>query len=676
MKHISIIIVCLIAAMVLPAQDKLTVHKSDNTIAEFLISEIEDMSFSGDQSVLNLLKKDNVTSSFNVSEIDSISFRNEAIATDAVKITYYNGAVYVTNPYADKGVSITTEGEDVIINSTVTDTELQYVISGTTDNGSLKIYSTYKFNLMLNGADITNNDGAAVNIQSSKKITVTLIDGTINKLTDSSSYTEVADEDMKATLFSEGQLNFEGNGTLYVQGNCKHAICSDDYIRIKSGNIIVTGSVKDGIHANDYFRMDGGTLDITATSDGIECEKGYIQINDGNITINSGDDGITASYKTDTTIASYVEINGGAINITTNNQKGAGIKSKISYVTINNGTLDIKVQGIASKALSSGGDMTIINGDINLTTTGNAYYDTSELDTSSASGIKCDGKLYIVDGTITISSSGSGGKGISADGELVIDGGTINVTTTGNQYVYDSNNDTAAKAIKSDSNVTINGGHIIIKTSKTEAEGLESKATMTINGGTIEIDAYDDGINASDHIQINGGTIYVNSQVNDGIDSNGTLSIAGGIIISAGAANPEGGIDCDQSTFKVTGGIIIGIGGSTSTPTASVSNQRSVVYSAGSVTSGQFIQITSSNGDALVFKVPRAYSSMTMLFSSPDLVSGTTYTINKGGSVSGGTEFHGLYTGATYSGGSKANTFDPTNMVTTVGSSGGPRVSP
>jgi hypothetical protein len=672
MKKLIFFILTTVLSTVLFAGENMYIHKTDQSIQTISVPEIENITFTNNETYLNVLKTDLSTVSFPVSEIDSITFGADKPETDVIKINFSGNSVSIDNPYAYYGVSITTDNNDVIVNSSVTDVELKYEVSGTTTDGSVKFYSTYKFCLVLNGANITNPTGSAINIQSGKKITVLLSDGTTNTLADGKNYGSSGTEDMKSTLFSEGQLNFEGNGTLYVQGNYKHGICSDDYIRVKSGNIIVTGAVKDGIHANDYFRMDGGTLNITASSDGIECEEGYIQINDGNVTVNSGDDAVCASYKgSDASIVSSVEINGGTLNLVTNNQKGSGIKSKISSVTVNGGTLNVEVLGIASKALSSGGNMTIVNGNITLKTSGNAYYDTEELDTSSAAGIKCDGNLVIKNGTLTITSSGSGGKGINVDGTLTIDGGAINVTTTGAQYVYDKNNDTAAKAIKSDGNLTVNGGTIIIKTSRTEAEGLESKDSLIINNGTIEIEAYDDCINATNHIQINGGYVYCYSATNDGIDSNGTLTITGGVVVSSGATAPEEGFDCDRNTFKITGGILVGTGGATSSPTSNVCTQRSVIYNAGSVSSGQYVQIKSSSGDVLVFKIPRTYNSMTMLFGSPGLTSGTTYTISKGGTVSGGTDFHGLYTGATYSGGSTAYTFNPTNMVTTVGSSSG-----
>ena len=57
-------------------------------------------------------------------------------------------------------------------------------------------------------------------------------------------------------------------------------------------------------------------------------------------------------------------------------------------------------------------------------------------------------------------------------------------------------------------------------------------------------------MNASKSIVINGGNIYCYSSGNDGVDSNGTLTITGGTIVSIGTTSPEEGFDCDQNTFK------------------------------------------------------------------------------------------------------------------------------
>ena len=443
-------------------------------------------------------------------------------------------------------------------------------------------------------------------------------------------------------------------------------------MRIRAGvTLSIQQAVKDGIHANDYVLIDGGTLHINASGDGIECEKGCIEINGGEITINSTDDGIVASCEdNDYTISPFIKINGGNLTITTSGQKGMAIKSE-SNTTINGGDLRLAVSGEASKGIKSGGHVVITGGTLDITTTGNAFYESNDI--SSAAGIKCDGSFKITNPgtTLTVTSSGSAGKGINCDGTLTIENCTVNVTTTGKPYIY-GRLDASAKGIKSDGNLTIKGSNVTVKTTGGEnSEGIESKATLTIESGTIEVIAYDDCINAANAIVINGGMIYCYSSNNDGIDSNGTLTITGGTVIASGTTMPEEGFDCDQNTFTITGGIIIGTGGSTSTPTTKTCTQHSLVYGT-SGTEGQIINIQSPDGTSiLTYQLPRSYTQLTFLFSSPSLAANTTYTVSTGGSVAGGTEFHGLHTNATYTGGSSVTTFTTNSMVTSVGSTSG-----
>jgi hypothetical protein len=256
---------------------------------------------------------------------------------------------------------------------------------------------------------------------------------------------------------------------------------------------------------------------------------------------------------------------------------------------------------------------------------------------------------------------------MNCDGSITIHDGTVKVITTGTQYVY-GKLDSSAKAMKAEGALTINGGTVLVRATGGEgSEGIESKSVLTVNDGMIAALCYDDCMNASNSIVINGGSIYCYSSGNDGIDSNGTLTITGGVVIASGTTSPEDGFDCDQNTFKITGGIVLGIGGGTSTPTSSVCTQRSVIYG-GSGSNGEILNIQSADGtNVLTYQIPRNYSQMTLLFSSPNLASGGSYTISKGGSVSGGSEFFGLYTGSSYSGGTQAATFTAGSMVTQVG---------
>lgn len=455
--------------------------------------------------------------------VENATFEN------TVQIVFSNTSATITNPVPDD-VVITQVGANVTINSSIS--KVAYQISGTTTDGMLKIYSDKKFKLSLSDLSITNTNGPAINIQSSKTAFVVL-EGS-NDLTDASSYSNIPDdEDAKATFFSEGQLVFSGSGALNVEGNYKHGIASDDYIRVISGDITVSDAASDAIHTNDYIIVDGGTLNLTADSDGMDCEEGYIVINDGTFTINAVDDGIVASY------------------------------------------------------------------------------DIDEADEP--------------DDTIT-------------------------------------------------PNVTINGGELVINTS--EGEGMESKGIMTINAGTININAYDDGLNAIGHLYINGGNNYVYATKNDAIDSNEGITITGGttIAIAVRVDEPDGSFDTDDNTFKITGGTILGLGLNTSFPTASVSTQNTVIFDG--ISANTILNIQSNDEtEALTYLVPNRVN--TIIYSNAKLETGETYNIFTGGSVSGGTEVNGLYTSGTYSGGTDSGDYFTINStVTQIGGDLGPTGEP
>lgn len=567
---------------------------------------------------------------------DEDDFIENSEFTSVVTITYNGTTATVNNNVS--GVEVSVNGGHVVVNSTVG--KVEYVLNGTTTDGSFKVYSEKKFKLSLSGVSILNPVGAAINIQSSKRVFVVCTDGTTNTLTDGSSYTSATDsEDMKACFFSEGQLIFSGGGLLTVTGNYKHAITSDDYVRFRSGcNITVAAAKKDGIHTNDAVIIGGGVLNISSTEDAIQCEEG----------------GITMT--------------GGFVKVSTTANKAHGLKSA-QDVLISGGAIQAEVAGAASKGISCDGNLTFSGGKLTALTSQTALYEDNDL--SSCAGIKCDGDILVTGGEIAIQSTGGAGKGINCDGSVTISDGTVKVITTGPQCTYNRLS-SSAKGIKADGALTIDGGTVLVKATGGEgSEGIESKSVLTVNNGMVAALCYDDCMNASNSIVINGGNIYCYSSGNDGIDSNGTLTITGGVVVSSGTTVPEDGLDCDQNTFKITGGIVLGIGGGTSTPTSSVCTQRSVIYG-GSGSNGQYLNIRSTDGtDILTYQIPRAYSQMTVLFSSPNLTSGGSYIISKGGTVTGGSEFFGLYTGATYSGGTQAETFTASSMVTQVGSTSG-----
>lgn len=679
MKKILPIITVTAAVAAMAADDAIYVAGTDGQTVGASLNAVDSLSFTEGSDSL-LLSVGGTLMKQSLADVDSVYFDNLA---KKIVINYTADGVKILNPKVFDGVYIDVDGDDVIVTSTASD-EFEYVLQGESSDGMFKIYSDKKFILTLNGLTLTNNDGPAINIQSGKKTTLTLADGTVNNLTDGAKYTACGEEDMKATLFSEGQIVVEGNGTLNVNGLKKHGICSDDYVKVNSGTINILSAASDGIHANDYVSINGGVLNITASSDGIDGDEGYVEINGGETTVNISTDackGVKCDGAITMTDGSLTVNTSGGVEVTDGDPSYCTAVKTDADFSISGGTLTIVSTGEAGKGISVDGNVNITGGVVNISTSGNGstYTNTeSATDSYSATGIKADGNINILAGQVTVTASGSAGKGISADGTLTIgdadNSPTINVTTTGKKFYVSGYGESAdyanPKAIKAEGDLTVNNGQITVKCTQDGGEGLESKATLTINGGVVEAETYDDCINASTNITINGGKVYCNSSGNDGIDSNGTLTVTGGLVLSSGTTAPEEGFDCDQNTFTITGGVLVGTGGDSSKPTESACTQNSVFYTAS--LSGKLIHIEDASGNTvLTYQVPSKYNgSVKLLFSDAAIAQGTTYTIYTGGTVTGAEEFHGYYTGGTYSGGTTATTFTPTSRITSLGSGG------
>lgn len=489
---------------------------------------------------------------------------------------------------------------------------VEIIVSGKSDDGGLKIYGDKKFKLTLNGVELTSTLGPAINDQCKKRVFVHLTEGTTNRLTDAATYS-----DDPYYLAGSTSADEDRKGCFFSEG---HLIFSG------TGVLVAEGRQKHAIVTDGYFRMRPGvTIAVTGAAKNALHVKG------------DTDDGIG--------------------------------------VSIGGGLIYANVASTAGKCIKTDLDIDIAGGKLLLNTSGGSEYDADENDTSSPACIKADGEVRITGGTLTLKSTGSGAKGINADGSLRIDDGTVTVTTTGGKYVYNAAQDLTAspKGVKADGDIIVNGGELNISVTGVSdgSEGLESKSTITINDGRIYIYAYDDAMNAATNITINGGRIYCYAVNNDGIDSNGTITVTGGVVIASGTSRPEEGFDCDNNTFKITGGILIGTGGATSPPTSGVCTQRSVIYNGISATKGSLLCIRDSSGNPiLIYELPRTMSGMCLLFSSPDIAQGTTYNVLTGGTTDG-TAWNGWYSGGSWSGGSQLGTFTASGMVTTVGSSGG-----
>ena len=188
------------------------------------------------------------------------------------------------------------------------------------------------------------------------------------------------------------------------------------------------------------------------------------------------------------------------------------------------------------------------------------------------------GKDYVrmTGGTLSLTSTGTGGKGISSDGNGYFYGGTVNVTVTGSNFGSNgggggghggwgnnSSDGVSAKGLKFDGNLIFKGSKVVVNC--TAHEGIEAKGTLSVSGGEVYSHSQsDDAINSGGNLTISGGLVCAYSQGNDGLDANGNCYIKGGVVYAISASSPEVAIDANtEGGYKLylTGGTLIAIGG-------------------------------------------------------------------------------------------------------------------
>lgn len=319
------------------------------------------------------------------------------------------------------------------------------------------------------------------------------------------------------------------------------------------------------------------------------------------------------------------------------------------------------------------------------------------IEASFNNGITCKNDLKIISGAINVTAKNNAIKGKDS---LTITGGAITLTCTddaihSNNAIYIEGGDMTLSSsddgIHADNTLVISDGTIDITKCY---EGLEA-AAISIDGGAISITASDDGINAADgfssseggpgmrggpgmgensgsncSLTINGGTVYVNAG-GDGIDSNGYIVMTGGALVVDGPTdNGNGGLDYNNY-FTVTGGYLVVAGSSGMAQNISDSStQCGALVAVSGGTAGTPVTMADSDGNVIISFTPaKSYNALNI--STPDMKTGTTYTIYQNGTLTGSTQIvKDCYTGGTIEGGTELTTFEQNSTVTNSGISG------
>ena len=493
-----------------------------------------------------------------------------------------------------------------------------YVITGKHSSITVSAPDSAKVRIILKNATVQNSNGPAIYITAADKVFITAYKGTVNTVSDGSTYSSDFDgTNVDGAVFSKADLTLNGEGTLNITGSYKCAVVSKDDLII-CGLTLNAKSLGSAIEGKDCVKSKDATVTVTSGGDGIKSTNsedtahGFVYIESGLFNITAAKDGIQAE--------TLVKLSGGEINVTSGGDGRAPFESSLS--DDEESTNGIKA---GSLILAEGGSITVSSAD----------------DT-----VQSNGDVQINGGKFTLSS---GDDGIHADNALIINSGEITVSKS-----YEG---------LEGKTVTVTGGNIDITASDDGINAADGSGSSA--GGAP-------GANASSDVYINisGGYITVNAS-GDGVDSNGNIDISGGVILVSGpASDGNSALDCD-GTATVTGGTAIFCGSAGMAETFSdSSSQPSLMYTLDSAAAaGKSVALVNSEGKVIASFVP-SKQYINIVISSPYLAVGSSYTLSVGGTVSG-CDKNGYTDNGSISGAQSANEVKISSVSTTYGKLGG-----
>lgn len=602
MKRNIILIACMFIGLFVWAQTTIIFHFGSDK-ASLPAESVDTIRFKDGKILLESLN--GKTTDYDLSDIDSVTFGMDK--GDTVFITYNGNSVTIDNPFDN--VNVHTDDAEVTVISEEGKKGIVYYLSGSSNNGSFNFTPDKGYTLVMDNLSLTSETSPIV---LNKGLDDESYAATIY-LKGKSSLTDSENNNLKSTLYSKSKLKFNDleNGQLIIKGQKQHAINSSKRVEIYSGEVKINGSKGDGINA-DGLEMYGGTLSIAETaSDGVDCSE-LIRIEGGTLDLNvSADD--SKGLKCD----SVIEITGGKVNAEVTGKGSKAVKAK-GKVTVSGGELiaelnakepfagtnndygynaaiacdgDIEIAqegkvkvtgvGIAAKGFNADANVIISGGETSINLTGKQYEEKANKDTVSCTGVKCDGKFTMADGTmeINIGSDAYLCKGIKVDGDMEMTGGDLTIKIEGGYYItgqtqsgggggggmwsFGGSSKTkysyaTSKIIKAGKNFTMTGGsanltatlgkglmcdgNVIIGEKNGDDNNLklvinagsQKNETHTHDGGSIEgvrtkAHGSPKGIKADGNITINSGCIDIYAY-DTGILAEGILTINNGNI--------------------------------------------------------------------------------------------------------------------------------------------------
>ncbi len=525
-----------------------------------------------------------------------------------------------------------------------------FSVSGTASEGQIVVdvdktaYADGVVELDLMGANLTSTTSSPIYVaQIGDEVQIVAKSGYDNVISDGSSYTN-ADGGMGA-IYSCDDLKIKGSGNLTVNGNAGDGIVSKNDLKVYNGNITVN-AVDDCIRGKDSVTV--GDVDDTDFSTLILNLK------------STAGDGIKSNCQDASTADKtygVVDINGGIINM---NVYGDGVQAA-QILNVNGGTLDIETTGSKDSGSAKGLKGGLTDDTTGTTTTGIVNVNGGDIVLkTNDDGINSNGDINMLGGEtqITVKGTTSGYQGLHADT-------TVNLGSDGKSNVYDDMRLVIYQAYEGIEayNIYQKSGSTVV-TSTDDAYNVAGGADNSGSSGGWPGQGGMGGSSSAGVLQISGGfsIISVANGDHDGYDSNGSLSISGGICIT----NGQDAFDCDGG-MSYTGGVYIKNIGSQMGGMGGMGGGSSMTESVNvscSLSGGERVTLCDGSGNVIVSFINdksasslvagcTAYSGAT--FYTGGTLNGSTYfqeldqsqLAAYGGTLSGGTAVSGSGSGST-----------------------------
>ncbi len=470
-------------------------------------------------------------------------------------------------------------------NVTITD-EGTYILSGKLEDGMIIVDAedTDKLQLVLDGVSIQSSSSAAIYVRQADKVFVTLALDTENVLSNGGEFTAIDENNIDAVIFSKEDITLNGSGALTISSIAGHGIVSKDSLKITSGSYEIT-CAGHALCGKDEVCIANADFQIDAEKDGIHAENaddetlGSVYIQSGCFDINAGGDGVSASVD--------VQILDGEFDITAGGEAVA-LEDMESGMIQPAGNMGMqRPEGMQTPP----DDMERPEGMQN--PPDDMERPEGMQPPEQPEGMLQDAGNRAADDTDSVSTNG-----MKAGSTLLIEGGTINITGC--------------------------------------YEGLEALC-VDISGGEITVIARDDGLNAAGEnefgtseatITISGGNISVTAG-GDGIDANGSFLMTGGYVSVCGPTQGDTAtLDYDTEAV-ISGGTFIGTGSVNMAQTFSDSEQGVLTVYVDNQPAQTTIGILDADGQNILTWEPELSYGI-VIYSSPKLVTGDTYTVKIG----------------------------------------------